>query len=131
MDLAKTLAIVVGGMAAQSTRLQVIAENLANAETTGATAGTDLSRRRTVTLAEIFQNGAIGMEEGKIGTDPFPLRFDPSNPAANAQAYVNLPNVNAIVEETDMRPAERSDKVNLHVIQAARAMLSRALALLK
>jgi len=62
---------------------------------------------------------------------PFPQKYDPSNPAANAQGYVSTPNVNSFVELMDMREAERSYSANLNVMQASRSMLSRVIDLLK
>jgi len=68
-----------------------------------------------------------------IGQDmsDLPLRYDPSNPAANADGYVKLPNVNSFIEMMDMRDAERSYEANLAVMQTTRSMLSRAIDLLK
>jgi flagellar basal-body rod protein FlgC len=62
---------------------------------------------------------------------PFPQKYDPSSPAANAQGYVSTPNVNSFVEMMDMREAERSYSANLNVMQASRSMLSRVIDLLK
>ncbi|HUD58899.1 MAG TPA: flagellar basal body rod protein FlgC [Acetobacteraceae bacterium] len=135
MDLDKALGIAAAGMDAQTARLRVIAENLANQDSTGSTPGADPYRRKTVT----FQNSMdqeIGTEAvqvkqiGRDGSD-FPLRYDPSNPAANADGYVKLPNVNSLVEVMDMREAERSYNANLSVMQAARSMLTRTIDLLK
>jgi flagellar basal-body rod protein FlgC len=135
MDLDKALGIAAAGMDAQTTRLRVIAENLANQDSTGSTPGADPYRRKTVT----FQNSMdqeIGTEAvqvkqiGRDGSD-FPLHYDPSNPAANADGYVKLPNVNSLVEVMDMREAERSYNANLSVMQAARSMLTRTIDLLK
>lgn len=135
MDLDKALGIAAAGMDAQTARLRVIAENLANQDSTGSTPGADPYRRKTVT----FQNSMdqeIGTEAvqvkqiGRDGSD-FPLRYDPSNPAANADGYVKLPNVNSLVEVMDMREAERWYNANLSVMQAARSMLTRTIDLLK
>jgi flagellar basal-body rod protein FlgC len=135
MDLDKALGIAARGMDAQTTRLRVIAENMANQDTTGSTPGADPYRRKTVT----FQNG-LDRELGtqtvrvkRIGRDAseFPQRYDPSNPAANADGYVKLPNVNSLVEVMDMREAERSYNANLSVMQATRNMLTRTIDLLK
>ncbi len=135
MDLTKALSISASGMDAQGTRLRVIAENLANQDTTGASPGANPYRRKTVTFADTVdsQAGTKLVTVEQVGEDPsaFPLRYDPSNPAANAQGYVKLPNVNSFIEMMDMRDAERSYDANLSVMQATRSMLTRTIDLLK
>jgi len=135
MDLDKALGIAVRGMDAQTTRLRVIAENLANQDTTGSTSGADPYRRKTVTFQNSLdrQLGGEAVSIKQVGQDAaeFPLRYDPSNPAANADGYVKLPNVNSLVEVMDMREAERSYNANLAVMQATRSMLTRTIDLLK
>ena len=135
MDLARTLDISAAGMTAQTTRLRVIAENVANQDTTGSTPGAAPYRRKTVTVANRL-DGALGIDVvqvAKIGHDEseFPLRYDPSHPAADAKGYVRTPNVNSFVEVMDMREAERSYNANLAVMQSTRGMLERTLELLK
>ena len=135
MDLTKTLAISAQGMAAQTTRLRVIAENLANQDSTGSTPGADPYRRKTVAFTDTMDQ-ALGVETvgiGAIGQDPsaFPLRYDPANPAADPKGYVRTPNVNSFVEVMDMREAERSYNANLSVMQVSRGMLTRAIDMLK
>ncbi len=135
MELNKALSISASGMDAQTTRLRVIAENLANENTTGSSPGADAYRRKTVTFDNRMDQarGAELVSVTKIGQDmsDLPLRYDPSNPAANADGYVKLPNVNSFVEMMDMRDAERSYQANLAVMQTTRSMLSRAIDLLK
>src|SRR5258708_7454381 len=135
MDLDKALGIAARGMDAQTTRLRVIAENLANQDTTGSTPGADPYRRKTVTFQNSVdqQLGAQAVRVKQIGRDAseFPQRYDPSNPAANGDGYVRLPNVNSLVEVMDMREAERSYNANLSVMQATRSMLTRTIDLLK
>jgi flagellar basal-body rod protein FlgC len=135
MDLDKALGIAARGMDAQTARLRVIAENLANQDTTGSTSGADPYRRKTVTFQNSLdrQLGGDAVSIKQVGQDAaeFPLRYDPSNPAANADGYVKLPNVNSLVEVMDMREAERSYNANLAVMQATRSMLTRTIDLLK
>ncbi len=135
MDLDKALAISASGMSAQGTRLRVIAENLANQDTTGAAPGANPYQRKTITFADRMDSaaGTQLVEVAGIGVDPsaFPLRYNPSNPAANPQGYVKLPNVNSFVEMMDMREAERSYDANVSVMQATRSMLTRTIDLLK
>lgn len=135
MDLDKVMSISARGMDAQTTRLRVIAENLANEDSTGSTPGADAYRRKTITF-ENQMDRALGVSTVRvkqIGSDPSPqpLRYDPSNPAANRDGYVKEPNVNSFVEVMDMREAERSYNANLSVMQATRGMLTRTLELLK
>ena len=134
-DLTKTLTTSASGMDAQTIRLRVIAENMANLDTTGSSPGADPYRRKTVTF-ENRLDAATGSETvvvKQIGKDQgeLPLRYDPSNPAANAQGYVKTPNVNSFTEMMDMREAQRSYNANLAVMQATRTMLTRTIELLK
>jgi flagellar basal-body rod protein FlgC len=135
MDMTTALAISAHGMDVQTTRLRVIAENLANQDTTGSDPNTGPYRRKTVTFDDTFDQtlGVPVVEVARIGTDPsaFPRRYDPSHPAADAEGYVRLPNVNPFVEMMDMRNAERSYSANLAVMQAARDMLTRTIGLLQ
>ena len=73
------------------------------------------------------------MKVDKIGLDPseFTRKFDPGNPAADAQGYVKLPNVNSLIEMSDMREAERSYEANLKVVQVSTSMLQRTIDILK
>jgi flagellar basal-body rod protein FlgC len=135
MDLASTLDISAAGMTAQTTRLRVIAENVANQDTTGSTPGADPYRRKTVTFANRIDR-ALGIDVvqvARIGHDAsaFPMRYDPSHPAADAKGYVRTANVNSFVEVMDMREAERSYNANLAVMQSTRGMLERTLEYLK
>ena len=126
--------ISAGGMDAQAARLRVVAENLANQDTTGSTPGADPYRRKTITFQPIDgPDGATGVGVARIGADatPFEQRYDPSNPAANTAGYVKLPNVNSFVEMMDMREAERSYSANLGVLQVSRTMMARTLEILK
>ena len=135
MELSKALSISARGMDAQGTRLRVIAENLANQDTTGSTPGADPYRRKTVTFenrldrsleVETVRVKQIGQDQTEL-----PLKYDPSHPAANAEGYVRVPNVNSFVEVMDMREAQRSYNANLAVLQTTRGMLSRTIGMLK
>ena len=135
MDMNKALSISAAGLDAQTTRLRIIAENLANQDTTGSDPRTEPYRRKTITFATEMDRAA-GMpmvKVKKIGVDQseLPRRYDPSHPAADAQGYVRQPNVNAFVEMMDMRSAQRSYNANVSVMQVARGMLTRAIDLLK
>ena len=135
MDMTTALEISARGMTAQTARLRVIAENLANQDTTGSTPGSAAYRRKTVTFENRLDRalGAQTVQVRKVAPDPsdLPLRYDPSNPAANAQGYVQTSNVNTFVELMDMREAQRSYSANLATMSATRSMLNRAIELLK
>jgi flagellar basal-body rod protein FlgC len=135
MDLSKTLELSAKGMTAQSARLQVIAQNLANAETTGTSPGADPYRRKTVAFSDTLDraSGTTSVGVRQIGTDnsAFPRRFDPSNPAADSTGYVKTPNVNSFVEIMDMKEAQRSYSANLNVMETTRGMLTRTVDLLR
>ncbi len=134
-DLNTALGISATGMAAQTTRLRVIAENIANQDTTSSAPGGDPYRRKTITFAAKLDSalGADTVEVKNIGKDKtdLPLRYDPANPAADAKGYVKLPNVNSFIEVMDMKEAERSYSANLSVMQASRNMLNRTIDMLK
>ena len=135
MEIAKALAISARGMDVQTARLRVIAENLANQDTTGSEPGASPYRRKVVTF-ENRMDRALGVDAvrvKRVGPDEgaLPQRYDPSHPAADAQGYVKLPNVNSFVEVMDMREAQRSYSANLNVLEVTRAMLTRTIELLK
>lgn len=135
MDLESVLTVSAAGMDAQTLRLRVIAENLANQDTTGSSPGADAYRRKTVTFGDRVDaaTGLNTVQVTQVGQDNSAqtLRYDPSNPAANAQGYVKVPNVNSFIEVMDMREAERSYSADLSAMQATRSMLDRTLDLLK
>ena len=135
MDLTKALITSARGMDAQTQRLRVIAENIANQDSTGSTPGATPYRRKTVQFENVFDR-AVGSNEVQVTAvqpdpSPFPQKYDPSNPAADKNGYISTPNVNSFVEMMDMREAERSYSANLNVMQASRSMLSRVIDLLK
>ncbi len=135
MDLMQSLMVSAAGMKVQGERLRVVAENLANADSVAEAAGGDPYRRKTITFRNEMDR-ALGLETvqvDKIGTDrsDFRMKYDPGNPAADAKGYVKLPNVNSLIEMTDMREAQRSYEANLRAIEVARNMLQRTIDLLR
>lgn len=135
MDLDRALRISAAGMQAQATRLRVVAENLANRDSTGETAEADPYRRRTITFASRLDRslGANTVRVSRIGTQQgeFPRHFEPGHPAANEQGYVRMPNVDSLIEVMDMREAQRSYGANLAVLEASRGMLARVIEALR
>lgn len=135
MDFLKSLAIAASGLRAQSGRMRVIAENIANAESTADTPGGDPYRRKipTFRLRLDRELEAQTVELGRVTRDqtPFRTKLEPGNPAADAQGYVKLPNVNELIETVDMREAQRSYQANLNIITATRRMVAKTLEILR
>jgi flagellar basal-body rod protein FlgC len=134
-DMLKTLHIAASGMRAQGARLRVVAENIANAESMADAPGGQPYRRRVVTFDSALDK-AIGATTVKVGDvvpdrSVFPKQFDPSHPAADADGYVQTPNVNPLIEMADMREAQRSYEANLNTIRAARTMLQDTIEVLR
>ncbi len=134
-DLSISSKVAAAGMKAQATRLRVIAENLANADSTSEVAGGDPYRRKVVTFrnaldreleADMVKVKRIYSERG-----PLESKYDPTHPAANEDGYVLQPNVNPLIEMMDMREAQRSYEANMNVITTSRQMMSKTLELLK
>lgn len=130
MDLDRALRISAAGMQAQSTRLRVVAENLANRDSTGEAPGAEPYRRKTITFGRRVDRsiGAETVPVSQIGTAPgeFPLLHDPSHPAADERGYVKTPNVSSLIEMMDMREAQRSYGANIGVLETTRGMMSRS-----
>lgn len=135
MDMMESLMISAAGMRVQGQRLRVVAENLANADSVSEVAGGDPYRRKTISFKNALDR-ELGMETvqvSKVGVDPsdFRMKYDPGNPAADAKGYVKLPNVNSLIEMSDMREAQRSYEANLRAIEVARTMLQRTIDLIR
>jgi len=135
MDLMDSLAISAAGMRVQGERLRVISENIANADSVSEVRGGDPYRRKTISFQNELdrQSGLDLVKVKKVGLDPseFTRKYDPNNPAADNQGYVKLPNVNALIEMSDMREAQRSYEANLKVVEVARSMLTRTIDILR
>ncbi|MCB1342157.1 MAG: flagellar basal body rod protein FlgC [Pseudooceanicola sp.] len=136
MDPLKSIAqIAASGMSVQSARLQVVAENVANADTTSKVAGGDPYRRKTISFEEYLErdSGLNLVRVSDIGRDQaaFSLRYEPSHPAADAEGLVKVANVNPILEMANMREASRSYEANLNLYEAGRKMRGMMIDLLK
>ena len=134
-DFTRSMGIATSGLRAQSGRMRVISENIANAESTAQTAGGDPYRRKIPTFVSALDRtlDAKLVNLGKIAPDQsaFRTKYEPANPAADQTGYVKYPNVNPMVEMTDMRDAQRSYEANLNIITATRRMIQRTLDILK
>ena len=135
MDFFKSIMVAASGLRAQSGRMRVIAENIANADSTAQTPGGDPYRRRIPTFqARLDQElQATTVKLGRVAVDrsDFQMRYDPSHPAADANGYVKMPNVNRLIETVDMGEAQRSYQANLNVIRATRTMMQRTVDILR
>jgi flagellar basal-body rod protein FlgC len=135
MDFFKSLSIAASGMRAQAGRMRVIAENIANADSTAQRPNANPYRRRIPTFRSEVDRAldARVVSLGRIRPDetPFRVRHEPGHPAADASGNVRYPNVNPLIEMTDMREAQRSYEANLDVIGATRRMLQRTIDILK
>ena len=134
-DFTRSMGIATSGLRAQAGRMRVISENIANADSTAQTAGGDPYRRKVPTFVSALDRAldAKLVTLGKIVPDQsdFRTKYEPSNPASDATGYVKYPNVNSLVEMTDMRDAQRSYEANLNIISATRRMIQRTLDILK
>jgi len=134
-DFSSSLTIAASGLHAQSARMTVIAENLANADSAGQTP-TDTPYRRLIPTFQAVYDSELGATKVAVGkvtfdTSDFQSRYEPGHPAADAKGYVKYPNVNPEIESMDMREAQRSYEANLNVITTTRQMLGQTLNILK
>jgi flagellar basal-body rod protein FlgC len=135
MDFSKSMAVAASGMRAQTDRMKVIAENIANANSTSPVKGGDPYRRKIATITQNFDSelDATLVNAGKPLTDKsaFKDQYDPGNPNADNQGYVKLPNVDSLVEIMDMRDAQRSYEADLQMMQTTKQMMASTVDLLK
>jgi flagellar basal-body rod protein FlgC len=135
VDFLKSIAIAASGLRAQAGRMRVISENIANVDSTASRAGADPYRRKIPTFRSEMDRAleAQTIQMGRTRTDrsDFRTKYEPGHPAADANGYVKYPNVNSLIEMTDMREAQRSYESNLNVIGATRRMIQRTLEILR
>jgi flagellar basal-body rod protein FlgC len=135
MDLFKSIVVAASGLRAQSGRMKVVSENLANADSTAERAGMDPYRRKVPTFQGRLDRelDVKTVELGRVQKDqsPFRSKFDPGHPAADANGQVKTPNVNSLIETMDLREAQRSYEANLNVITSARRMIQRTIDILR
>jgi len=133
--LQATLRIAGSGLEAQSVRLRVISENIANAQSTGDTPGADPYTRQTISFDSALDRslGAPLVRVRTIGRDdaPYKVEHDPGNPAADAAGFVKMPNVDVLTELADMREANRTYEANLQVAKQSAELLGQTVNLLK
>ena len=134
MDFSKSMAVAASGLRAQTDRMKIIAENIANANSTSPIKGGDPYRRKIATITPNFDRelDATLVNAGKPLADKsdFRSQYDPGNPNADKQGYVKLPNVDSLVEIMDMRESQRSYEADLSVMETTKQMLVRTVDLL-
>ena len=135
MDFLRTMAIAASGLKAQAGRMRVISENIANADSTPARAGADPYRRKVMSFTSEFDREiaarTVGIGRVRPDTSEFRMKYEPGHPAADQNGNVKYPNVNSLVEMTDMREAQRSYEANVNLITATRRMIQRTIDILK
>jgi len=134
-QLEASLKIAGSGLESQSTRLRIVSENLANAQSTGSTPGANPYARKTVTFeSEMDRAAGVDLVQVKsIGVDraPFRVEHEPGNPAADSKGFVKYPNINVIMEMADLREANRSYEANLQIIKQVQNLNSQTIDLLR
>jgi flagellar basal-body rod protein FlgC len=144
MNLFNSLAISGSALAAERQRSEIIAANMANAETTHTEAGGPYRRREVVFQsqgASSFQNAlagtsgpvAGGVEISEVVDDPTPpvMRYEPGNPDANKDGYVAYPAINPAMEMVDLMSSVRSYQLNASAVAAAKQMIQQSIDILK
>ena len=135
-DLFRSMRISTAGMRVQGTRLRVIAENIANADSLPTRPGEIPYRRKTI----LFKNELdkeLGVSTVRVhrikedGIAQFQKSFDPAHPAADENGYVLRPNVNGLIESMDMREAQRSYEANINTVRASKKMLEQTIGILR
>ncbi len=127
------MAVAASALRAQQSRMRIIAENIANANSTAPVEGGDPYRRRVPVFETRTIDGASGVELARVREAPgdFRLDYEPDHPSADAEGYVRRPNVDTLIEAMDMREAQRAYEANLNVIETARNMEARTLDIIK
>jgi len=134
-DINTGMQIAASGMKAQSGRLRVIAENLANADSTSDIAGGDPYQRQVPIFASFLNRemnvNLVELSDIQLDNSAFTVEFDPGHPAADNEGYIKLPNVNPLIEMMDLREAQRSYEANLGAMDLMRTMASATLRILE
>jgi len=135
VDFLKSIAIAASGLRAQAGRMRVISENIANADSTAPRPGAEPYRRKIPTFRMEMDRAldAQIVALGRVRNDPseFRLKHEPGHPNADANGNVQYPNVNSLVEMTDLKEAQRSYEANVNLITASRRMIQRTIEILK
>ena len=135
-ELFGAMSISASGMKAQSTRVRVVSENLANANTAASTPDEKPYTRQIVTFKnqldrQIGQDLVNVKEISQDTQKPYPVKYMPDHPGADAEGYVRMPNVDMLIETMDMREAQRSYEANLGMLDQSRNMALQTIDLLR
>jgi flagellar basal-body rod protein FlgC len=135
MDFLKSIAVAASGLRAQAGRMRVISENIANADSTASGPGADPFRRKIVTfrseMDRVLDTHVVALGPTRTDSSEFHVKHQPGHPAADANGNVKYPNIDPLIEMTDLREAQRSYEANINVIGATRRMIQRTLDILK
>jgi len=135
VDFMRTMAIAASGLRAQASRMRIISENIANADSTPSRAGADPYRRKVLSFSSEVDRElnvrTVGIGRVRPDTTDFRLKYEPGHPAADQNGNVKYPNVNSLVEMSDMREAQRSYEANVNIVTATRRMIQRTIDILK
>jgi len=131
MDFMTGIDIAASGMTAQTQRIRIIAQNIANADSAATAPGQDPYRRQQITFKNVF-DPMVGDKVVKVASvtndqSEFRRKFDPSHPAADATGYISLPNVNPIIETADLQEASRSYQASLSAMDLLKTMASETI----
>lgn len=134
-DFLSSLRIAATGLHAQTARMRIIAENIANADSAGKSPDEDPYRRRIPTFSAVMDREIGGkiVQIGRLAYDmsDFQARYEPGHPAADEHGYVRYPNVNTLIEAMDMREAQRTYEANLNVVSVTRQMVGSTIDILR
>ncbi len=134
-DLVKSLYIGAAGMKAQSDRMRIVSENIANSDAVGTRDGEAPYRRKVLSFKNELDRklDADLVQVKKYGYDdaPYAKKYEPYHPMADEEGYVLYPNVNPIVEMMDMREARRGYEANLNVIESSKSMIMQTIDMIK
>ncbi|MCK9990671.1 MAG: flagellar basal body rod protein FlgC [Rugosibacter sp.] len=131
MSLQNVFSIAGSALTAQSARLNAVASNLANADSVVGADGQPYRAKQVVFQAMAVEGGGVGVRVKQVVESAAPLRmmYDPKNPAADEQGYVAMPNVNVVDEMVNMISASRSYQNNVEVMNTAKTLLQKMLAI--
>ncbi len=134
-DILNSLYISASGMKAQNDRLRIVAENIANVDSTGRTPNEAPYRRKVITFKNMLDRkmdiDLVKVSQYGVDKSDFPKKFDPGHPAANEEGYVNMPNVNAMIELVDMKEARRAYEANINMTEVSKGLLTQTVNLLR
>ena len=131
MSLFNIFSVSASAMSAQAQRLNTVASNLANADSTSSATGQAYRAKQVVFEAVQTEGGGTGVKVKQVIDDPSPLKqvYDPKHPLADDKGYVSMPNVNVVDEMVNMLSASRSYQTNVETMNAAKALLMKTLTL--